>query len=77
MIDDKIKMQGDLNAVIVVTEAAKSVRVHTWAAQSGEVITRATTIDSFYQPVKYLLPIRESDTFAILYERTIHMVLLS
>lgn len=75
-----MNMQGDLNAVIVVTQAVQSVRVHTWAVSSahqGDVLTHATTIDSFYQPVKFLLPIRESDTFAIFYERTVHMVLLS
>ena len=75
-----MNMQGDLNAVIVVTQASHSVKVHTWAinnSQKNEVITHATTIDSFYQEAKFLLPIRDSDTFAIFYERTIHMVLLS
>ena len=79
--NQQMNMQGDLNAVIVVSEATSSVRVHTWAfnnnAQQSDVLTHATTIDSFYQPVKFLLPIRESDTFAIFYERTVHMVLLS
>ena len=43
----------------------------------SDIITHATTIDSFYQEVKFLLPVKQSDTFAIFYERTIHMVLLS
>lgn len=75
-----MNMQGDLNAVIVVTEATHSVKVHTWATKSSnhnDLITQATTIDSFYQEVKFLLPVGDSDTFAIFYERTIHMVLLS
>ena len=84
VVDDssQMNMQGDLNAVIVVTEATQCVKVHTWAvngtqSSSADIITHATNIDSFYQPVRFLLPIRESDTFAIFYERTVHMVLLS
>ena len=93
--NQQMNMQGDLNAVIVVTEASQTVKVHTWAINNAQIraqlpvnntkntlpsdsiITHATTIDSFYQEVKFLLPVRGSDTFAIFYERTIHMVLLS
>ena len=78
--DPAITGETNLNAVIVVTEAAQQIKVHTWAVnsvQTGEIITHITTIDAFYQDVRYLLPIKGTDTYAIIYERTIHMVLLS
>ena len=36
VVDDtqSMNMQGDLNAVIVVTEAVLSVKVHTWALKN-------------------------------------------
>ena len=30
--EQRMNVQGDLNAVIVITEASPSVKVHTWAS---------------------------------------------
>lgn len=38
-------MQGDLNAVIVVTEATQSVKVHTWALNNAQ-LQKSTSSDS-------------------------------
>ena len=49
--DPAITGETNLNAVIVVTEAAQQIKVHTWAVnsvQTGEIITHITTIDAFY-----------------------------
>ena len=34
--NERMNMQGDLNAVIVVTEATQAVKVHTWAVNFAQ-----------------------------------------